>query len=178
MLDSAEPRAEDQPVPELHSQANLASSPTPATPFECDEPDGHAVRGADGNFYLMTYGSGFFNINPGAAIFKWSYVKGQRPPVAVIGADKTDGKLPLTVNFSSVGSKTPEPSHGKNRTGGVRDCCSKMPTGSLSPAGLAIAAARARSPRFATRVKTTFHFSVFVWVCKWPWSSLPAMFVG
>jgi hypothetical protein len=35
--------------------------------------------GADGNFYLMTYGSGFFNINPGAAIFKWSYVKGQRP---------------------------------------------------------------------------------------------------
>jgi PKD repeat protein len=25
-------------------------------------------------------------------------------------ADKTDGKLPLTVNFSSLGSRTPEPS--------------------------------------------------------------------
>ena len=91
------------------SQANLASGPTPATPFECTNPMDMQF-GADGNFYLMTYGSGFFNINPGAAIFKWSYVKGQRPPVAVIGADKTDGKLPLTVNFSSVGSKTPEPS--------------------------------------------------------------------
>ncbi len=91
------------------SQAVLASGPTPATPFECTNPMDMQF-GADGSFYLMTYGTGFFNINPGAAIFKWSYVKGQRPPVAVIGADKTDGKLPLTVNFSSVGSKTPEPS--------------------------------------------------------------------
>jgi len=56
------------------SQANLASNPTPATPFECTNPMDMQF-GADGNFYLMTYGSGFFNINPGAAIFKWSYVK-------------------------------------------------------------------------------------------------------
>ena len=40
--------------------------------------------GADGDFYLMTYGNGFFVINPDAGIFKWSYVKGQRPPVAVL----------------------------------------------------------------------------------------------
>ncbi|HEY6888856.1 MAG TPA: ThuA domain-containing protein [Solirubrobacter sp.] len=82
---------------------------SPTTPFECTNPM-DMFWGSDGDFYLMTYGNGFFNINPGAAIFKWSYQKGQRPPVAVVKADKTDGALPLTVKFSSVGSNTPEPS--------------------------------------------------------------------
>ena len=41
------------------------------TPFECTNPM-DMYWGADGDFYLMTYGNGFFNINPGAAIFKWS----------------------------------------------------------------------------------------------------------
>ncbi len=82
---------------------------TPSTPFECTNPM-DMFWGKDGNFYLMTYGNGFFNINPGAAIFKFSYLKGQRPPVAQVSADHTDGKVPLTVAFSSVGSNTPEPS--------------------------------------------------------------------
>jgi PKD repeat protein len=82
---------------------------SPATPFECTNPMDQ-FWGEDGSFYLMTYGNGFFNINPGAAIFKFSYQKGKRPPVAVVNADHTDGALPLTVKFSSVGSNTPEPS--------------------------------------------------------------------
>ena len=60
--------------------------------------------GADGDFYLLTYGDGFFNINPDAGMYKWEYVKGQRAPVAVLTTDRTDGPLPLTVNFSSAGS--------------------------------------------------------------------------
>ena len=38
--------------------------------------------GADGNFYLLTYGDGFFAANPDAGMYKWDYVKGQRAPQA------------------------------------------------------------------------------------------------
>ena len=44
--------------------------------------------GADGAFYLLTYGDGFFNINPDAGMYKWEYVKGQRAPQAVLTADQ------------------------------------------------------------------------------------------
>jgi cytochrome c len=65
--------------------------------------------GADGNFYLLTYGDGFFNINPDAAMEKFSYVKGLRAPIAVLNATPTDGQAPLTVAFSSEGSNDPDP---------------------------------------------------------------------
>ena len=39
--------------------------------------------GADGSFYLLTYGDGFFNINADAGMYRWDYVKGQRAPKAV-----------------------------------------------------------------------------------------------
>ena len=39
--------------------------------------------GEDGNFYLLTYGDGFFAVNPDAALVKFSYVKGLRAPIAV-----------------------------------------------------------------------------------------------
>ena len=54
--------------------------------------------GADGSFYLLTYGDGFFNINADAGLYRWDYVKGQRAPKAVLSTDKTDGPVPLTVN--------------------------------------------------------------------------------
>ncbi len=82
---------------------------TPAAPFECVAPMDMQF-GADGNFYLLNYGTGFFQISPAASLFRFSYVKGQRPPVAVASANRTDGTVPLTVNFSSAGSNTPEPS--------------------------------------------------------------------
>ena len=44
------------------------------------QPDGHEF-GPDGNFYLLTYGDGFFNINPDAGWCKFSYVKGLRAPI-------------------------------------------------------------------------------------------------
>ena len=43
--------------------------------------------GEDGNFYLLTYGDGFFAANPDAGMYRWDYVKGLRAPVAVLSAD-------------------------------------------------------------------------------------------
>jgi cytochrome c len=63
----------------------------------------------DGHFYLLTYGDGFFNINPDAAMTKFAYVKGTRSPVVVLDADPTDGPAPLTVQFSSEGTHDPDP---------------------------------------------------------------------
>ncbi|GAA1558117.1 ThuA domain-containing protein [Dactylosporangium maewongense] len=81
---------------------------TPARPFLCDNPM-DMMWGKDGNFYLLTYGDGFFNINPDAALVKFSYVKGTRAPVAKLSASPTDGVGPLTVAFSSEGSNDPDP---------------------------------------------------------------------
>lgn len=58
---------------------------------------------------MLTYGDGFFTQNPDAGVYRWSYVKGQRAPNAVMSADRTDGALPLTVNFSSEGTRDPDP---------------------------------------------------------------------
>ncbi|HEY6891103.1 MAG TPA: ThuA domain-containing protein [Solirubrobacter sp.] len=77
-------------------------------PFECDNPNDMQF-GADGAFYLLTYGDGFFAANPDAGMYKWEYVKGQRAPSAVLTADKTDGPAPLTVQFSSAGTTDADP---------------------------------------------------------------------
>ncbi len=76
--------------------------------FECDSPMDMQF-GADGSFYLLTYGDGFFNINADAGMYRWDYVKGQRAPKAVLTTDKTNGPSPLTVNFSSAGSLDEDP---------------------------------------------------------------------
>ena len=47
--------------------------------------------GTDGNFYLLTYGDGFFAANPDAGMYRWEYVKGQRAPQAAIAATPTNG---------------------------------------------------------------------------------------
>jgi PKD repeat protein len=76
--------------------------------FECDNPM-DMQWGSDGSFYLLTYGDGFFNINLDAGMYRWDYVKGTRPPKAVLNANRTDGPTPLTVNFSSEGSLDEDP---------------------------------------------------------------------
>ena len=76
--------------------------------FECDGPM-DAQFGDDGNLYLLTYGNGFFVQSAQAGMYRWSYVKGQRAPNAVINADRTDGPVPLTVQFSSEGTRDPDP---------------------------------------------------------------------
>jgi PKD repeat protein/type 1 glutamine amidotransferase len=80
----------------------------PTSPFECDNPMDMQF-GSDGAFYLLTYGDGFFAANPDAGMYKWQYVKGTRSPIAVLNTDRTDGPVPLTVNFSSAGSRDPDP---------------------------------------------------------------------
>jgi glucose/arabinose dehydrogenase len=89
----------------------LPCGPVPATPTRpwlCDNPMDMEF-GPDGTFYLLTYGDGFFAINPDAGMMRWEYVKGLRAPVAVLTADKTSGPAPLTVNFSSAGSNDADP---------------------------------------------------------------------
>jgi PKD repeat protein/glucose/arabinose dehydrogenase len=89
----------------------LPCGPVPATPTRpwlCDNPMDMEF-GPDGTFYLLTYGDGFFNINPDAGMMRWEYVKGLRAPLAVLTADKTNGPVPLTVNFSSAGSSDADP---------------------------------------------------------------------
>ena len=65
----------------LDCGAALASTST--LPFECDNPMDMQF-GADGNFYLLTYGDGFFAANPDAGMYRWEYVKGQRAPQAAM----------------------------------------------------------------------------------------------
>ena len=77
-------------------------------PFICDAP--MDMRwGPDGNFYLLSYGDGFFRANPDALLVKFSYVKGQRAPLAKLAATPTSGQAPLTVAFTSAGSADPDP---------------------------------------------------------------------
>ena len=84
------------------------TSQTAQFPFECDNPMDMQF-GADGAFYLLTYGDGFFAANADAGMYKWEYVKGQRAPTGVLTTDRTDGANPLTVQFSSAGSRDPDP---------------------------------------------------------------------
>ena len=53
--------------------------PAPTQPFECDNPMDMQF-GADGNFYLLTYGDGFFNANADAGMYRWEYTKGPEAP--------------------------------------------------------------------------------------------------
>jgi PKD repeat protein/type 1 glutamine amidotransferase len=93
----------------INNLLNCGPAPTnPNRPFICDNPM-DMMWGDDGAFYLLTYGDGFFAINPDAALVKFSYVKGTRAPIAVLTATPTDGIAPLTVQFSSEGSRDPDP---------------------------------------------------------------------
>ncbi|WP_327043506.1 ThuA domain-containing protein [Microbispora sp. NBC_01189] len=64
--------------------------------------------GPDGALYLIEWGSGFGGDNADSGVYRIDYIKGNRPPVARASADKTDGPTPLTVKFSSDGSKDPD----------------------------------------------------------------------
>ncbi len=85
-----------------------ALSSTSAFPFECDNPMDMQF-GTDGSFYLLTYGDGFFQANADAGLYRWEYVKGQRAPQATMNATPTNGIAPLSVQFSSDGSRDPDP---------------------------------------------------------------------
>jgi glucose/arabinose dehydrogenase len=61
--------------------------------------------GPDGALYVLDYGTGADN----QALYRVEYVGGSnRNPVAIAAVDKTSGKAPLAVGFSSAGSSDPE----------------------------------------------------------------------
>ena len=66
-----------------------------ALPFECDGPMDMQF-GADGAFYLLTYGDGFFSPNPDAGMYKFEYVSGKRAPQAQLNTNVTNGRAPLS----------------------------------------------------------------------------------
>jgi PKD repeat protein/type 1 glutamine amidotransferase len=80
---------------------------TTSFPFECDNPM-DTQFGADGNFYMLTYGDGFFTANPDAGLYRFEYVAGPQRPQAVLDATPTSGTAPLVVAFSSAGSRDPD----------------------------------------------------------------------
>jgi cytochrome c len=61
--------------------------------------------GPDGDLYVLEYGAGWFKQNDDARLVRIEYNGGNRKPVVQIAADKTVGATPLTVNFSSKGTK-------------------------------------------------------------------------
>ena len=65
--------------------------------------------GPDGSLYTLEYGDGFFSENPEAQLARIDYVKGVRSPIAQASATPTNGAVPLTVQFSSEGSRDPDP---------------------------------------------------------------------
>ncbi|ETK33557.1 ThuA domain-containing protein [Microbispora sp. ATCC PTA-5024] len=64
--------------------------------------------GPDGALYMIEWGSGFGGDNADSGVYRIEYTKGSRPPIARVTADKTDGPLPLSVKFSSDGSRDPD----------------------------------------------------------------------
>ncbi len=64
--------------------------------------------GPDGALYLIEWGSGFGGNNDDSGVYRIDYIAGDRAPIAVAGGDPTSGPTPLTVRFSSAGSRDPD----------------------------------------------------------------------
>ena len=60
---------------------------------------------ADGDLYMLEYGTGWFQGNDDARLVRLEYNGGNRKPVVQITADKKAGALPLTVQLSAAGTK-------------------------------------------------------------------------
>jgi PKD repeat protein len=65
--------------------------------------------GPDGSLYVLDYGSGSYAGGaPDSALYKINHVSGSRAPVAASSATPDNGPAPLTVSFSSAGSRDPD----------------------------------------------------------------------
>ncbi|MFD8799112.1 carbohydrate-binding protein [Streptomyces atroolivaceus] len=64
--------------------------------------------GPDGALYVLDYGTGYFNGDANSALYRIENVTGGRSPLARAAADRTSGKAPLAVRFSSAGSSDPD----------------------------------------------------------------------
>jgi type 1 glutamine amidotransferase len=63
--------------------------------------------GPDGAMYLIEWGSGFGGNNDDSGVYRIDYAAGDAAPIAVASGSPTSGPTPLTVNFSSAGSRDP-----------------------------------------------------------------------
>ncbi len=61
--------------------------------------------GPDGAIYMIEWGTGFGGNNADSQLIRIEYLLNDRPPIAVASADQQAGPLPLTVQFSSSGSR-------------------------------------------------------------------------
>ena len=61
--------------------------------------------GADGDLYMLEYGTGWFQGNEDARLVRIEYNGNNRKPLIQIAADKPKGAVPMTVNFNSNGTK-------------------------------------------------------------------------
>ena len=59
---------------------------------------------ANGDLYMLEYGSGWFSANDDARLVRIEYNGGNRKPQVSIAADKMGGSVPFTVNLSSAGT--------------------------------------------------------------------------
>ncbi|WP_229688566.1 ThuA domain-containing protein [Micromonospora yangpuensis] len=64
--------------------------------------------GPDGALYLIEWGSGFGGNNDNSGVYRIDYTAGARAPIAVAAATPTSGAPPLSVTFSSAGSRDPD----------------------------------------------------------------------
>ncbi|MEO3816964.1 ThuA domain-containing protein [Plantactinospora sp. B24E8] len=64
--------------------------------------------GPDGALYLIEWGSGFGGNNDNSGVYRIDYIAGDRAPIAVAEGTPTSGPSPLTVAFSSEGSRDPD----------------------------------------------------------------------
>ncbi|MET9800906.1 PQQ-dependent sugar dehydrogenase [Streptomyces sp. NPDC006368] len=64
--------------------------------------------GPDGALYVLDYGTGYFNGDANSALYRIEHVTNGRAPIAQAKADRTSGRAPLTVAFSSSGSSDPD----------------------------------------------------------------------
>ena len=64
--------------------------------------------GPDGALYLIEWGTGFGGNNDDSGIYRIDYMAGDRAPIAVASGTPTSGPSPLTVQFSSAGSRDPD----------------------------------------------------------------------
>jgi cytochrome c len=64
--------------------------------------------GPDGKLYMLEYGTQWFKQNLDARLIRIDYNGGNRPPVAMLRADKLNGALPLTVTLDAAGTNDPD----------------------------------------------------------------------
>ena len=59
---------------------------------------------ANGDLYMLEYGSGWFSANDDARLIRIEYNGGNRKPLITLAADKMGGSVPFTVNLSAAGT--------------------------------------------------------------------------